>query len=94
MASAADRHLELRAPGEPDRSDHVRDPGTSCDHVRATVDRAVPHPAVNVIARIAGSNQLAPKTIPESGKRRHVEFARSSQRLDLSLLLLVSPKPC
>ena len=58
MPAAPDRHREAALASELDGGDHIGDAGAAHDHRGLPVDRAVPDPAVQVVARIARADDL------------------------------------
>src|SRR5262249_40849800 len=60
MATAAHRHQQTVGVGKVDRVDHVRDASATGDERRPLVDIGIPDLAGLVVARIAGTEQLAP----------------------------------
>ena len=59
VAPASDGDREAGAPGEPDRRHHVGHAGAARDQRREAIDRPVPDPAVLVVGRAAGADELA-----------------------------------
>jgi hypothetical protein len=73
VAAAADRHQQLAAAGEAYRRDDIGQSGAARNQRRASVDHAVPHFPGFIVARAAGTDQLAAQACPKSVHRGPVK---------------------
>jgi hypothetical protein len=80
MASASNGDREAGAPRKSHRRHHVRHVAAARDQRRAAIDRAVPHPAVPVIARVIGHDEVPLERGAQLAQGRPIDPCVSSGR--------------
>jgi hypothetical protein len=80
MPSAPNGHPEAGAPRELHRGHHVRDATAARDQRREAIDGSVPDPAVPVVGRVAGPDEVPLERRAQLAQRRPIDLDVGSDR--------------